>query len=68
MKANAYRDQTVEELQARVSDLRQSLFNLRTRTATGEMKNVSQIRHEKRELACVLTIIREKEVAVAASA
>lgn len=60
MKASEYRNMTVEELNHRVEELRKSLFNLRTRAVTKELENVSRIKAEKRELACVLTLINEK--------
>jgi large subunit ribosomal protein L29 len=66
MRASEYRDMTIEEMQAREGELRKSLFNLRTRTTTKEMENVSRIRHERRELARVLTVMREKQMGAAA--
>ena len=54
------REMTDVDLQARVDDLRKSLFNLRTRAATKDLDNVSAIRQERRELARVLTILRER--------
>jgi large subunit ribosomal protein L29 len=61
--ASTYRDLTVEELRARETDMRRSLFNLRTRATTKELQDVSRIRAEKRELARILTVIRQKETA-----
>ncbi|MBN1868256.1 50S ribosomal protein L29 [Candidatus Sumerlaeota bacterium] len=61
MKAKEYRELGVHELEAREADLRKSLFNLRTRATTKELHDVSRIGQEKRELARVLTLIREKK-------
>lgn len=61
-KATAYRDLTLEELRAREGEMRRSIFNLRTRATTKELQDVSRIRAEKRELARVLTVIRQKEI------
>lgn len=61
-KATAYRDLTLEELHAREGEMRRSIFNLRTRATTKELQDVSRIRAEKRELARVLTVIRQKEI------
>jgi len=63
-KAAQYWQMSQEELEHRVSDLRQSLFNLRVRTTTRELENVSRIKLEKRELARVLTVLQaqQKEV------
>jgi large subunit ribosomal protein L29 len=60
MKASEYRAMSIEELRAQEEELRKSLFNLRTRSTTKELKNVSQIRHEKHNLARLLTVIREQ--------
>jgi large subunit ribosomal protein L29 len=50
------------DLLARVEQLRKSLFNLRTRAATKDLDNVSAIKLEGRELARVLTILRERGI------
>ena len=63
MKAAAYRELTVDELRIRESDLRRSLFNLRTRATTKELHDVSRIKAEKHDLARILTVIRQKETA-----
>ncbi|HUT26227.1 MAG TPA: 50S ribosomal protein L29 [Sumerlaeia bacterium] len=61
MKASAYREMTVEELELRAEELRKSIFNLRMRTATKELENVARIGMEKRELARVLTVVHERK-------
>jgi large subunit ribosomal protein L29 len=53
---------TDADLRARVLDLRKSLFNLRTRAATKDLDNISAIRLERRELARVLTILRQRGI------
>lgn len=61
MKANEYRELSIEDLTSRAEELRRSIFNLRTRALTKELKDVSRIGAEKRELARVLTVIGEKQ-------
>jgi len=56
------REMTDADLRARVLDLRKSLFNLRTRAATKDLDNISAIRLERRELARVLTILRQRGI------
>ena len=63
MKASHYKELSVAELQAREAELHKSLFNLRSRAATKELENVSRIKAEKRELARILTIIRQRSAA-----
>jgi len=61
-KANVLRDLSVEELVSRADELYRSIFNLRVRASTKELENVTKIRAEKRELARVKTVLREKGV------
>ena len=56
------REMTDADLQARIGELRKSLFNLRTRAATKDLDNISAIRMERRELARVLTILRQRGI------
>ena len=60
MKASDLRDMTVEDLQQRLADTRQELFNLRFQSATGALENPARIRLAKREIARVLTVLNEK--------
>lgn len=60
MKANQYRDMSVEEMTAREGELRKSLFNMRSRAHTKQLENVSQIKQEKKELARLLTVMAQK--------
>ncbi|MCH8859490.1 MAG: 50S ribosomal protein L29 [Proteobacteria bacterium] len=68
MIAQGYRDMSDEEIDERDLELRRSLFNLRVRNATKELENTSQMRFEKREMARLLTVRRERELAKAAAA
>ena len=55
---------TDEELEHRLAETRQELFNLRFQTATGVLENSARLRHAKREIARILTIQRERETTV----
>lgn len=63
MKARELRELTTEELKERERDLRQELFNLRFQIATGQAENPQIIRNVRRDLARVLTVFRERELA-----
>ncbi|HWP45938.1 MAG TPA: 50S ribosomal protein L29 [Candidatus Limnocylindrales bacterium] len=63
MKARELRELTDEELKERERDLREELFNLRFQIATNQAENPQIIRNVRRDLARVLTIIRERELA-----
>jgi large subunit ribosomal protein L29 len=49
------------ELQKKLKDSRQELFNLRFQMATGQLQNHRQIRHVRHDLAQILTEIHVKE-------
>ena len=60
MKASSLRDRTVEELRDQEKELSEKLFALRLQRVTGQLENPSRIRLLKRDLARVLTVLREK--------
>ena len=62
MKPEKYRELTREELERIVRDLREELFNLRFRVSTQKLDNPLRLRHVRRDLARVLTILREDEL------
>ena len=62
MKASELREMTVDELQDQEKDLAQQLFNLRLQIVTqGQLDNPAKVRQTKRNLARVLTVLREKQ-------
>lgn len=60
---STYRDLQDSELNAKLSELKQELFNLRFSHATGQLANPMQIKKCKRDIARVKTVIRERELA-----
>lgn len=60
MKAAEIREQTLEELRQKESELADQLFALRLQQVTGQLENPARIRSLRRDLARVLTVIREK--------
>ena len=63
MKANEFSAMTMEELLAKVKELKSELFNLRFQLATGQLQNTMQITAVKRDIARAKTILRQKEQA-----
>jgi large subunit ribosomal protein L29 len=53
------------ELVSRLADAKQELFNLRFQVVTGRLDNTSRIQHVRREVARLMTIQRERELAAA---
>ncbi len=62
MKAKQFRDLSVKELNNKLVDLKTELFNLRFQHATGQLDNPLKIKHVKRDIARVSTIIRENDL------
>ncbi len=63
MSARELRELSSEELRAKEAELRQELFNLRFQHATRQLENTARIPQAKREMARVLTVLRERELA-----
>jgi large subunit ribosomal protein L29 len=55
------RDMSVDEIRTRVGELREELFNLRFRNSMRQLDNPLKIRESRREMARLLTVLREKE-------
>ncbi|EGY80169.1 MAG: 50S ribosomal protein L29 [Peptoniphilus sp.] len=64
MKAKEVRQMSSEELNKRANELKNELFNLRFRLATGQLENPASIRAVKKDIARVKTILRERELEV----
>ncbi len=61
---NEIRQNSVDELQKKVMDLKNELFNLRFQLATGQLENPMRIKEVKKSIAQVKTILKEKELNV----
>ena len=61
MKAKELKNLSVEELNAKLEELKKDLFMLRMQHATNQLDNPLQIASTKKDIARVKTIIREKE-------
>ena len=60
MKASEIRGLGEAELQKRLADSRQELFNLRFQLATRKLENVSRIREVRKDIARILQVAGEK--------
>jgi large subunit ribosomal protein L29 len=56
------------ELETRLADAKQELFNLRFQIVTGQLDNSARIRTVRRDIARILTVLREKEIEAAEAA
>lgn len=62
MKIKDIRNLSGDELNKKVSELKNELFNLRFQLATGQLDNTSTIKSVKKDIARVKTIQREREL------
>ena len=60
MKATEIRQMTVEELNAKLKELKSELFNLRFQHAVNQLENPHKIADVKKDIARVMTILHEK--------
>jgi large subunit ribosomal protein L29 len=58
-----YEDFSEDELRAEIARLKESLFRLKFKLALGEVDAVKRIRQEKKSLARLQTISRQREMA-----
>ena len=63
-RARELRDLSDDELDQRLADTRQELFNLRFQSATGALENPARLKLTKREIARILTIQNERHAPV----
>jgi large subunit ribosomal protein L29 len=54
-----------DELEGRLSEYRRELLNLRFQLATGQLDNVASMSRVRRDVARVLTVMRDREIAAA---
>ena len=66
--ARELRDLVDEELETRLTEARQELFNLRFQHVTGQLDNYARLTQVKRDVARINTLLREREIAAAESA
>ncbi len=60
LRARDLRGLSDEELENRLADTRQELFNLRFQAATGALENTTRLKLAKREIARILTLQHDR--------
>ncbi len=63
LRPEEIRNWSDDELRNRLEQLRRELFNLRIQWVMGQLKDVNRIRALRKDIARVLTIMRERELA-----
>ncbi len=59
MKGSEIREMTADEMQRKLNDLKQELFNLRFQHEIGQLENRAKIRQTKHDIARLMTVLRE---------
>ena len=62
MIAKEMRELNDDELEARLREAREALFNLRFQHASGALERTSELASRRREVARLLTVAREREL------
>jgi len=62
MKSSEINEMSPEEMQRKISDLKEELFNLRFQHEIGQLENPQKMKQIKRDIARIYTISREVEV------
>jgi len=63
MKADEIREWDAVEIAARLKELREEQFKLRFQGAMMQLENPGTLRHVRRDIARLKTILRERELA-----
>jgi large subunit ribosomal protein L29 len=67
-KPDELRDMSDDELETKLAEAKEELFNLRFQLVTGQLDNPMRIKVMRKEVARILTVIRERELRVLESA
>jgi len=62
MKAKEIREMSAADLDKKLADLKEELFNLRFQMATGQCENPTKVREVKKTIARIKTIQRQAEL------
>ncbi len=64
-QAKLLRELNDTELEHRLGETKEELFNLRFQNATGQLDNIARLPQVRREIARIETLLREREIAAA---
>lgn len=60
MKISEIREMTSEQLDAKLKELKEELFNLRFQLAINQLENTNRIGEVKKDIARVMTVLNDK--------
>ena len=61
-EADKLRDTSEDELDTKLAEAKEELFNLRFQLVTGQLDNPMQIKVVRKQVARILTLMREREL------
>jgi large subunit ribosomal protein L29 len=63
-KAHELDELTNVDLETRLREAKEELFNLRFQSATGQLESHGRLRTVKRDIARIYTVVRERELGI----
>jgi large subunit ribosomal protein L29 len=63
MKVKEIRELTTEQIETKIKDAKDEIFNLRMKQATGNLEKPSKIKELRKEVARMKTILNERKEA-----
>jgi len=58
------RSSSPEELNSKLAEAKEELFNLRFQSATGQLESHGRLRAVRKEIARIYTVLRERELGI----
>ena len=62
VKPAEFRDLPVDEIERKLTETKEELFNLRFQNATGQLDNYKRLGQLRKDVARIKTILREREL------
>ena len=62
--AHELNDMTNVDLESKLREAKEELFNLRFQAATGQLESHGRLRTVKRDIARIYTVVRERELGI----
>jgi large subunit ribosomal protein L29 len=64
LKAHELDEMNNTDLEARLREAKEELFNLRFQAATGQLESHGRLRTVKKDIARIYTVVRERELGI----
>ncbi len=64
LKAHELHELSQDDLEAKLREAKEELFNLRFQAATGQLESNGRLRTVKKDIARIYTVVRERELGI----